>query len=858
MTYSPRTTARPHQAEALRRMAGKKGFALLMAMRCVDGDTEYLSPTGWKKISTYTGGLVAEFRLDGTAQFVQPLAYIKSLVDKFWHFYTQGGVDQVLSHHHRILTCARARSTWGVKIGPVPEGFRSAPRSATDYWRETSPAEIHARPALRRHGHKKHIPVCFNLHTNTKLDLSNDQIRLMVAFHADGSYGQRDLAGITPIRNGFIRIKKARKKTRLRMLLKRAGVLWQEKHIEDNFSLFIFRPPWVSKTYGEIWWSANFAQRKLIAEEVVHWDGRVMVHRSDAGYYSSIHECDADFIQFCFTSTGQRASCKPRGGDGTFGVQATGTGRTNNLAMLPYPESYTSKHDGFMYSFAVPSTYLVLRRNGKVFCTGNTGKSKVIIDEWGAAVAAGELDDLLIIAPAGSYRGWDLDKGPGQPSELRKHMNPALFKQACVVAWESRSQTSKRACQALLDVRLSRVLLMNIEALSAVEAAFKLCEKFLSQRRAMMVVDESTVLRNPGSIRTKRVLKLGPLAKQRRILTGLVAPKSPLDLWGQFAFLDWRILGHLSFATFRARYAIIERVCMLPTEALRERLMRVTGGDWYDLGRQGLLEELERRRIYIQQVPLIKGYRHEDELRDKIKDWSYRITLDDVREASPPVYEIRDVAMPAEQRRVYDEIKEKCTVQLASGTHVTATSVIAQMKRLHQVICGHVGDELGDLQVVPERRIAAILEILSEYDGKAIIWCAYDYNVRQVADALKKEYGEESTARFWGGNRSTREAEEAQFKGDAHCRFMVATAAAGGRGRTWSVADLVIYHSNDFDLEHRSQSEERTEGIEKLINSTRVDLMARGTIDEKIVQALRAKLDMATLINGDNYKEWLI
>ena len=77
------------------------------------------------------------------------------------------------------------------------------------------------------------------------------------------------------------------------------------------------------------------------------------------------------------------------------------------------------------------------------------------------------------------------------------------------------------------------------------------------------------------------------------------------------------------------------------------------------------------------------------------------------------------------------------------------------------------------------------MDLLDEYDGKAVIWCAYDVRPDQVVEQPKRKFGEGSVARFWGGNANTREEEEPRFKTNPACRFMVATAAAGGRGRTW-------------------------------------------------------------------------
>jgi hypothetical protein len=183
--------------------------------------------------------------------------------------------------------------------------------------------------------------------------------------------------------------------------------------------------------------------------------------------------------------------------------------------------------------------------------------------------------------------------------------------------------------------------------------------------------------------------------------------------------------------------------------------------------------------------------------------------------------------------------------------------VLTQMLRLHQILSGHTTSDDGMPVDIPENKTAEVLDILENTSGKAIIWAAYDADVRKIAGRIAEIYGPKSVARFWGGNANTREAEEYQFKKSPNCRFMIATAAAGGRGRTWDVADTVIYYANTFSLEHRMQSEERTQGVGKTRNTVYFDLMTRGTIEDKIVMALRDKKQLSDLITGDNFREWI-
>lgn len=449
-----------------------------------------------------------------------------------------------------------------------------------------------------------------------------------------------------------------------------------------------------------------------------------------------------------------------------------------------------------------------------------TGKTKVALDDFGEMELEKEVSDQLIIAPAGVYHTW--------LTAMKEHCSDDLQERMLIHLFSSGAGAGERKrlayFLAMKDKRRPRTLLINVEAFSREGDARKLAEEFLKQRpnKSLTAIDESTIIKNKSE-RQKFINKIvRPLSAYRRLLSGLYTPRSPLDAFYQFEFLDWRILGFQSYYTFRARVAVL--------------VNQNFGG---------------------RTVPVVVGY-HKDAnnfIREATEPHSFRVEF---RPNIPSTYSIHEVEMTKEQVKAYSEMKEFCTTKIAKGRHVTATVVIAQLTKLHQILCGHVTDEEGNNYVYPENRTRELLGILEEYNGKAIIWCTYDEDIQKVAAAIKKEYGDNSVARFWGGNRTTREEEERRFKTDSACRFQVATASAGGRGRTWDVADLAIYFSSQNNLEHRDQSEQRTMGVNKNRGVDIIDMICPGTVEMKFLEALRNKIDMASAINGDNYREWII
>jgi len=465
-----------------------------------------------------------------------------------------------------------------------------------------------------------------------------------------------------------------------------------------------------------------------------------------------------------------------------------------------------------------PTTFALLAGTG-------TGKTKMVLDEWSERVD--EVPNLLVIAPAGSYANWYLDRSPEEPSEATKHLDPALRKAMRIHYWSSSGgvKWTNELKSFLKDTSRPRLFVVNVEAFSSVDRVVTACTTFLKSAPTLMVVDESTKLKSHTTARTKAVMKLAPLAAVRRIATGLVTPQSPMDLFSQFAFLDPAILGFRTFAGFRSTYAIT-------------RKEHFPGARW--------------------PVEVIVGFRNLEQLAKLIEPYSYRVHKEDCLDLPEKIYTTRDVPMSAEQARAYKELKQFATTKLEGEAHVTAVSVITQILRLHQLLCGHLVDEQQEVHEVPEQRTRVLMDVLAEHDGKAVIWVSYEHSLKKIQKLLEKEYGEGSVATFWGGNRSERLDEETNFKTDPRCRFMIATPGAGGMGNTWTVADLVVYYSNSYDLEQRVQSEDRTHRIGQSKSVTYVDLVTRGTVDEKILQALRNKINLSAQITGHNWKDWVV
>ena len=67
----------------------------------------------------------------------------------------------------------------------------------------------------------------------------------------------------------------------------------------------------------------------------------------------------------------------------------------------------------------------------------------------------------------------------------------------------------------------------------------------------------------------------------------------------------------------------------------------------------------------------------------------------------------------------------------------------------------------------------------------------------------------------------------------------------------------LVYFSNGYDLEKRLQSEDRAHRIGQKKSVTYVDIICEDTVDEKIVKALKDKINIASEVLGEELKSWI-
>jgi SNF2 family DNA or RNA helicase len=445
--------------------------------------------------------------------------------------------------------------------------------------------------------------------------------------------------------------------------------------------------------------------------------------------------------------------------------------------------------------------------NFAYFLEMGTGKTKVAIDNVAYLYQEKLINTAIVIAPNSVYKNWI--------KEIETHSPISDY---TMFIWKD---------DVKINYQIDKLnyVLMNIEALSH-KSGFEFLLKLVidTGQKAMMIIDESTTIKNDKAKRSKNICKLSSHIKYKRILTGSPVTKSPLDLYQQCAFLSKDLLGYPSFVAFRARYAVMKQINMGPN-----------------------------RVILIPQY-----YTNLDELEAKIKKFSFRVRKVDCLDLPEKIYQQRYVNLTKEQIKVYEELR-KYARSVIEDKEVSFANKLTEILKLHQVCNGYLKTDDGE--IVPfdnDPKLEELLSIIEESDGKFIIWANYIHNIKTIVKTLRKEYGDESVVSIYGEiTTENRKKAVEEFQGNDKVRFFVGNPSTGGYGLTLTAASYVVYYSNNYNLEIREQSEDRAHRIGQTKSVTYIDLIIDKTIDSHIISALKRKIKISAETMGEEIKNWI-
>ena len=306
---------------------------------------------------------------------------------------------------------------------------------------------------------------------------------------------------------------------------------------------------------------------------------------------------------------------------------------------------------------------------------------------------------------------------------------------------------------------------------------------------------------------------LGDRARYRMLLTSTLITNKEIDVFSQYRFINSDIFG-TSFYAFRNRY--------------------------FDMLGYG------------NHTPVFRKYLREDFLK-KIHSVAYRVTKAECLDLPDITEEVRTVELEPKAMKLYSNFEKESYTQMA-GSEVSAVNVLTKLRRLSQITGGHLTDDEGDDNAVSIAKLDALSDIIdsSVAEGKKLVVMArFIPELNDIQELLEKKGIGYSVVR---GGVKNRDEEIRRFQEDDDCRVFVGQIAAAGLGITLTAASTMVFYSLDYSMSNFEQAKARIHRVSQKENCLYIYLIAKNTVDRKVLRSLRNKVDLAKLLVDDYRK----
>lgn len=337
----------------------------------------------------------------------------------------------------------------------------------------------------------------------------------------------------------------------------------------------------------------------------------------------------------------------------------------------------------------------------------------------------------------------------------------------------------------------------------------------VQEKSCFIIVDESNLIKNPRAKRTENITRLGEYCKYRLILNGTPITRTESDLYSQWYFLDWRVLGYKSFWSFAANH--------LEYDETGKRIIRSLNTDY---------------------------------LTKKIAPYSYQVKKDECLGLPEKTYEKVYCELTEEQMEHYELIADELLFEVDEMKPHTIYKLFTGLQNVisgFRVINGekHLSKTLFFDKPEDNPRIQLLMDLISKIDEKVIIFCKYTQEINDIVKLINKAYGENTAVPFFG-ELSQKKRQKCLDMFRDKSQFLVANKSCAGYGLNLQFCAYLIYYSNDWDYATRIQSEDRVHRLGQNRNVHIIDICASDTLDERILDCLERKENLV-----DSFKQEL-
>lgn len=462
-----------------------------------------------------------------------------------------------------------------------------------------------------------------------------------------------------------------------------------------------------------------------------------------------------------------------------------------------------------------------------------TAKTRTEIDYACALRMDGKIDAMLVMVKLSGRRNWlEQFNGPMSVGGVLYAEGWAPIPASVYLPYTDDPRGFDRWLSSSHDFK---VMVVGLESLSQGRMP-EMVERFLLRAgRVYGAIDESHLIANHKSIRSEHVYDFRSLCEYRDTMTGTPISKAPLDLYGQFEWLDPDIIGIGDFYAFRNRYATV----------------------------------IEQKTKSGQKYPLIVGYQNIEELTKLLAPYTDEVRKSDVLELPPKNYLPHVYVQPTkEQAALYKKVKDEGAYLLSeSKGEQVVKNVLELGLRLHQIAQGfmpeyeetpYIGRKGDDRirrvatwhPIVAIERNPKLIELvdIARADRQFIIWASYRAAIDAIIARLQDKYPKDSIVQIHGGiSENDRAVWRQEYQAGKH-KFMVGNTQTGGTSDTWTACETMIYYDNTERMIDRAQSEDRAHrgGLRHTVDY--LDLVMERTVDVTRIKSIGQKMDLAEYV----------
>ncbi len=213
--------------------------------------------------------------------------------------------------------------------------------------------------------------------------------------------------------------------------------------------------------------------------------------------------------------------------------------------------------------------------------------------------------------------------------------------------------------------------------------------------------------------------------------------------------------------------------------------------------------------------------------------------------------------LETKQRRLYDELRDHYRALLleridSHGLNKSKIQVLEALLRLRQAAC-HPRLVHGDDGDWPSAKLDMLLPRLTEVieEGhKALVFSQFVSMLRIVREELDRQ---KITYEYLDGQTRKRRPRIERFQNDPDCRLFLISLKAGGLGLNLTAADYVFLLDPWWNPAVEAQAIDRAHRIGQTRAVFAYRLIAKDTVEEKVLELQNVKRDLAdAIINADN------